>query len=410
MNLREFKSNLPFLLLLITALVNLTVPCRSQSSVLNKLTLHDKGYKIENKIKLQVSEKEYQRLFKNNGKHIYLKTATAAIINDDSVDIEELHTHGKTTLYMTRKSLTFDLDKKVSFKHGDDEESMKKFYAISLSMDRNYIRNRLSFEMMDHLRLFKLFYAFCEIEINEKTNGIYMIIERPQDWALKSKDSPLIIRRGFNHEIDKIKTREKEDNESIKRYRSIYRNIYSTISKHKGEKLFQELSQWIDLEMYMKWMAFNYFVRNGDYTDEVYFYIDTGDNRYKIIPWDYDDIFARQPHEGMSQKKVLMGDKYIFSSEDELDQKIAGDPYLYEKYLEQFKIVLLELEPALLEKVFSGTYAELYPYFSREDILQISRFDTFKEASLESLEYDLDNTYTQLLLSRAAYIQKLEEE
>ncbi len=408
MKLRGFNSNLAFLSFLITSLVNLYIPCRAQSSEVNELALQDKGYKIENKIKLQVSEKEYQRLFKSKGKHIILKTA-AVIINDQSVEVEELHTHGKTTLYMTRKSLTFDLGKKVSFKHGEDEESMKKFYAISMSMDKNYIRNRLSFEMMDHLRLFELFYTFCEIEINEKTNGIYMIIERPQDWALKSKDSPLIIRRGFNHEIDKIKTGKKVDHESIKSYRNIYREIYNAISKHKGEKLYNELSQWIDLEMYMQWLAFNYFVRNGDYTDEVYFYIDTKDNRYKIIPWDYDDIFARQPHEGMSQKKFLLGDKFVFSSEDELDQKIAEDPYLYEKYLEQFKIVLLQLEPALLEKVFTNTYAELYPYFKREDILQISRYDTFKGANLESLEYDLDNIYTQLLLSRAAYIQKLEE-
>lgn len=408
MKLRGFNSNLAFLSFLITSLVNLYIPCRAQSSEVNELALQDKGYKIENKIKLQVSEKEYQRLFKSKGKHIILKTA-AVIINDQSVEVEELHTHGKTTLYMTRKSLTFDLGKKVSFKHGEDEESMKKFYAISMSMDKNYIRNRLSFEMMAHLRLFELFYTFCEIEINEKTNGIYMIIERPQDWALKSKDSPLIIRRGFNHEIDKIKTGKKVDHESIKSYRNIYREIYNAISKHKGEKLYNELSQWIDLEMYMQWLAFNYFVRNGDYTDEVYFYIDTKDNRYKIIPWDYDDIFARQPHEGMSQKKFLLGDKFVFSSEDELDQKIAEDPYLYEKYLEQFKIVLLQLEPALLEKVFTNTYAELYPYFKREDILQISRYDTFKGANLESLEYDLDNIYTQLLLSRAAYIQKLEE-
>ena len=31
-----------------------------------------------------------------------------------------------------------------------------------------------------------------------------MVIERPEDWAMKKKNSPLIIRRGYNHTIDKM--------------------------------------------------------------------------------------------------------------------------------------------------------------------------------------------------------------
>ena len=62
------------------------------------------------------------------------------------------------------------------------------------------------------------------------------------------------------------------------------------------------MSQWIDLDIYMKWLAFNFFIRNGDYTDEVYFYMDPATGKYRIIPWDYDDIFASGPHEGSEEK------------------------------------------------------------------------------------------------------------
>jgi len=409
MNFQGYLPNSPVALLILCSFWFLTIPCISQPATVKKLALSDEGLKIENKIKLQISDKEYQSLFKTNGKRLNLNTANV-IVNDHSATVEELHTRGKTTLYMPRKSLSFDLGDKMSFHYNGDEVSMKKFYAISMSMDRNYIKNRLSFGMMGKLGLFQLFYTYCEIVINEKTNGIYLIIERPQDWALKSKDSPLIIRRGFNHEIEKIKTGKKVNKVTIKMYRNIYRDIYRNITKHKGEKLYQTISQLIDLEMYMQWLAFNYFVHNGDYTDEVYFYIDTKENRYKIIPWDYDDTFAREPHEGMSQKKFILGDKFIFSSEDELDQKIASDPYLYNKYLEQFRAVLLQLDPDFLQTVFKDTFAELYPYFSRDDILEISRKDTFKGASLESLEFDLDNIYTQLILTRSAYLNKLDKE
>ncbi len=372
------------------------------------LTLTDSGAKIENTIELKISLGEYQKIINSKGQRMYFKSPETTI-NGKAIECDELHTRGKTTLYLRRKSFSFDLNKKAKFFHGSKSESMKKFNAVSLSMDRNYIRNRLAFEMMDSLELFKLFYSYSEIIINGETEGIYMIIEKPQDWALKTKDSPLIMRRGFKHQIEKIKTDKKVDKDSIKIYRNIYNSIYRDLRKYDGMELFEALSKSINLEMYMKWLAFNFFVRNGDYTDEVYFYFDPAENRYKVIPWDYDDIFAREPHEGMAIKKDIIGDKLIFSSEDELDQKIAHDPYLYQKYLEQFSDMLNCLTEHVMKTAFEKTYAELYPYYQKEDILEISRNDTFKGASLESLEYELNNVYTQLSLSRLAYLDKLKE-
>ena len=96
----------------------------------------------------------------------------------------------------------------------------------------------------------------------------------------------------------------------------------------------------------MKWLAFNFIVKNGDYTDEVYFCIDPAVDKFKFIPWDYDDIFAIAPHEGNAIKKDAIGNKLIFSSEDKLDQKIANDAYLYHIYLSVFqktlKLLLLQ--------------------------------------------------------------------
>lgn len=38
-------------------------------------------------------------------------------------------------------------------------------------------------------------------------------------------------------------------------------------------------------------LAFNYLIRNGDYTDELFLYLTGKGNQFQIIPWDYDDIF-----------------------------------------------------------------------------------------------------------------------
>jgi len=44
------------------------------------------------------------------------------------------------------------------------------------------------------------------------------------------------------------------------------------------------LSKWVDIDSYLKWLAFNFLVRNGDYTDEVYFFADPGTGKFNIIP------------------------------------------------------------------------------------------------------------------------------
>ena len=74
--------------------------------------------------------------------------------------------------------------------------------------------------------------------------------------------------------------------------------------------------------------CFQFFVQNGDYSDEVFFYIDPKIRKFRIIPWDYDDIFANAPHEGGAENKKALSEINLFSTEDHLDEKIATDSYL----------------------------------------------------------------------------------
>ena len=190
-----------------------------------------------------------------------------------------------------------------------------------------------------------------------------------------------------------------------KKYLSNYKQLYRSLDKDTGEGLYKILSEYIDLEGYMKWLAFNFLVRNGDYADEVFFYIDPEIEKYRIIPWDYDDIFAISPHEGKEQRNKILGDKLIFSSEDLLDQKIAADPYLYEGYLKRFKEVLDKLSPELLKNVIENSYAELYPFYSDEEIISNSKFDYYKDASLENLKDYMLSIYLSLSASRNNYLE-----
>jgi spore coat protein H len=360
-----------------------------------ELNLTDQGKTIENSISFFLPEYQYENLKAKDGVKLSfggLKT----IINGDTLSAEEINTRGGSTLLFRRKSYSFTMKSEATFRHGERKEKFRKFYTLSLSMDKNYRSNRLAYEIMEKIHLFGLFYSFSELHINGNCEGICMVIERPEDWAFKKKNSPLIIRRGYNHTIDKMESVKIAGKSNADNYANYFNLIYKSLKKHEGEELYKTLSQWIDLENYMKWLAFNFLVRNGDYTDEVFLYIDPLINKFEIIPWDYDDLFLPEPHEGREKSRNILGDKLIFSSEDELDIKIATDPYLYNLYLVQFKKVLEQLNTETLKEVFENTYAELYPYYSNLDIIRMSQYDSHKETNLSLLGNDLRALYNQL--------------
>lgn len=372
----------------------------------DKLNLTDLGKKIENSVSFNTTLYNYKRIRDTTGQKIRVK-AISLIINGKTLDPEEMNTRGQSSLYYKRKSYSFSLKSEALFRHGERTESLKKFYAISLSMDKNYSRNRLAFEMMEAAQLFHLFYSFCELRINGQSEGIYMVIERPEDWAIKKKDSPLIIRRGYNNTIKNIKTNNNIERGKAKKYKGYFGQIYRSLNKYEGEKLYRTLSNWLDMDVYMKWLAFNFFVRNSDYTDEVYFFIDPGTSKFSIIPWDYDDLFAVAPHEGNIESRKFIGDKLFFSIEDRLDKKIVADPYLYKIYLIQLKELMDQLSNDVLKRVFENTYAELYPYYSDNEIISKSQYDLYKDDNLIKLKSDLLSVYEQLIIYRNYYLKYL---
>jgi len=371
-----------------------------------QLNLIDLGNKIQNTISLDISSPDYESIKAVTGREISVNPRLL-IINNDTLTAEEVSTRGQTTLFYRRKSYSFDLQSEASFHHGKKTKKFKRFYLLGLSMDRNYANNRLAFEMMETSKLFHLFYAYCDLRINGQSEGVCMILERPEDWAMKRKDSPLLIRRGYNNSMDKFKAGNTADKEMIKKYRANFREIYRSLDKYEGEELYRTISAWLETDVYMKWLAFNYFIRNGDYTDEVYFFVDPGTGKFNVIPWDYDDVFSAAPHEGYEESRKITGDKLFFSAEDLLDKKIVTDPYLYKMYLVQFEELLNELSPDVLKHIFEKTYAELYPYYSNDEIISQSKYDRHKNVNLAGLKSDMSAFYDHLVISRSILLQTI---
>ncbi|WP_026952637.1 CotH kinase family protein [Algoriphagus mannitolivorans] len=367
---------------------------QESSSIDSQLSFSDQSQKIENLIQLDLAPRDFIRLRQVTGKKEGFN-AKSLKINGQEVVPTDVHSRGQTTLSFPRKSLSIDLEKPIHFSRNERETKLKHLILLSLAMDKYYIRNRLAFGMMQEIGLMNYFFSYSNLEVNGTSQGIYLLVERPQDWAIHKAKSPIVIRRGYGHSIEKAKTSKTLSKSEAKELENSFKSIYQLLKNESGSNLYESLGQKLDLENYMSWMAFNFLVRNGDYADEVFFYIDPESGLFKIIPWDYDDIFSAFPHEGKAAQRSNPT-AYIFSKEDELDKKIAEDEFLYSKYLEVVKDIGSKLSVAKLKAIFEETYAELYPYYTRTEVLQNAKDDLYPDAYLEKLQQELASDFLMI--------------
>ena len=178
------------------------------------------------------------------------------------------------------------------------------------------------------------------------------------------------------------------------------RSIPKLTKALEGQQLYDSLNVVLHMDQYFKWLAFNYLIKNGDYTDELFLFLTPGENRFDIIPWDYDDIFQRQPHESYERRNKLLDHKLLFSGEAYLDIVIDSDSFLYLKFLQSFQEVLELLTPELIKTTFERVYTELYPYYMDQEIISQSESDHYGQTVLNILKQDLRHQFRNVLMQR----------
>ncbi|NNF33668.1 MAG: hypothetical protein HKN68_06150, partial [Saprospiraceae bacterium] len=205
--------------------------------------------------------------------------------------------------------------------------------------------------------------------------------------------TPVLVRREYNDSFIIEHSRDEEG----KKLRKTIQKGRKLSNDYEGKELEMEINKIIDLRRYYRWLSFNYLVMNGDYTDEVFFYYDDDNNTFKVIPWDYDDVFSSQPHEGWQQRKKNINNSLIFSGEAYLDRVIDKDEYMYLQYLDEFDKLIENMTPEMVEKSFLQVYQELYPFYTTPEILERSSLDQYGLTDLVSLEEDLNRHYSFLI-------------
>lgn len=229
---------------------------------------------------------------------------------------------------------------------------------------------------------------YAEVVINDESQGLYMVSQSPAEHLL-SKDADIVYRRRYNDFMELKKADKKLSEEQVSDYKNHIDGIYKDLKKLKGQALVDSLSEKMNLDGYLKWLALNYIVRNGDYLDEVFFFgkkNDAGKIYYDIFPWDLDDTFSEKMHmQGIpltlnNGAKKRSERQMLFGFESRLDQAVSEDPVLLNKYFQTLSEVTAQLDDAKLDSIFSKVSKKLSPYLLDEDILKNGALDAGAKA------------------------------
>jgi hypothetical protein len=355
------------------------------------------GFKA-NSFHIFTSNRIEKRIYESRSEKFDLGFYSSLYYGNKEFRVDNIKVRGQSALRFRRKSFYVHLDKKLPTPgvNSSDSAYYSKFILSAMPMDFTYIENKISQYLLAEVGLWSLKTFYTELYLNKQHQGIYLFVEDPKEYAFRQKNATVVIRRSVDHLIDQITRNSKMKLPSKKVYIDRFNSIYEDLKWLKGESLYRRLSEKMNLENYMRKIAVDEILENGDYTDEIFFYSNSGVNekiKFDILPWDYDDVFNPIPHE-IGRKDFLCGNSFglrvyptlqdlqnerqgrlLFSLEDDLDYVILKDDYLYSKYLKELESILQKLDNTLIDQTFEKVHNELLPFYNISEVIEQSKYD-----------------------------------
>ena len=321
----------------------------------------------------------------------------------NSYTIDRFEIRGDNTLNFTRKGFGVNMGRKLSFINPAEQSERKyeEFKLLAMVYDYTYIENSTAVGLFKEVDLWPVYSFFTEVSLNDHSQGLYHFIEDPAEYFIEQQNATFVVRRGYDH-IVKAYAINPGYQHNTEEYTNRLNKIYSILTEYSGQQIYDTLSAYIDLEQYFAKLSIDMIIKNGDYTDEIFFYskIRNGREVLGVFPWDYDDIFADQPHEigrtwatgsvfgqrdyySMDDVIADVGSKLLYSIEDDLDYKIAKDDVLYHEYLKTLRSVIGKIDQVAIDKIFDYTFDHIGPFYSNDSIVAQSKYDA------DETNYDL---------------------
>ncbi len=330
-----------------------------------------------NVVELKISAKDFSN-YKVKAEAYSFTESAVSINGHELLAIPEMETRGQSSIAAPRRNFGLKLDTKIQLGSIDT----KNINLLSMWIDKGYISSKFGLMVVEKLKIgAPILNEYTELRINGKTNGLYLMVEKPKSAA---GSTPYMVRRAYK---SRFKSKEAKIGKSVtpdevKKIEHVRDSIYSVLDKKSGPELFADLQQKMDIESYMKWMVMNSLFRNGDGPDEVFFYVDSkiyksGSIYFRIMPWDFDDLFKSMHSVSINQTEIDKNpNSIIYNFEDKLDYRFAHDPYLYSQLQSMTKNLLTtELSQANTNALLDTLQQQISPFLERTDILEMGRVD-----------------------------------
>jgi len=377
-----------------------------------------------------VTDAQLKIINESRGKEFFVINPVPELnLGNKSYSIDRFKIRGENTLNFFRKGFGINMNDKISLLNTNDgsERKYEEFKLLAMVYDYTYIENCVAVSLLKEVNLWPVQSFFTEVRLNNHTQGLYHFIEDPTEYFIEQKDASIVIRRGYNH-IVKSYTSNRNIISDPQKNIARFNRIYSAIASYSGHQLSDTLSAYLDLEQYFTKLSIDLLVKNGDYTDEIFFYTRNLNGReiFGVFPWDYDDIFSDYPHEigrswapgtvfghreysGMNDVIADVGSKLLFSIEDDLDYKIAKDSYLYQQYLNTLRSVMEKIDPVTLDQIFDYALEHISPFYSHDDIVLQSKYD-LNETNFDLFSSNLSEKREMLKTRRGWILQELDNQ
>ncbi len=264
----------------------------------------------------------------------------------------KLKLHGQGSLDCERKSLSLNLT--------DDQprqwlldSGTDKFILVSMCKDDRYISQFTANLLMADLGLFVPKFRMVELVIGGKSQGVYLLIEKPGAALERGTTRTRSIVRRHNDIEGAAPTLDYAVDDHAQAL-AAYESLISQAEALKGDKLLAWLEPAMDLDQYLRWIALMSLLQSGDFIDEVYFMSTevTGPDAsardyFSISTWDQDGIFTNCHKGGMNAMPDPHG--LLNCVEGRLDHAIFSEPKLYKRFAGALEMTLAWLDQATFD-------------------------------------------------------------
>ena len=307
---------------------------------------------------------------------------TPAILqyNDKSYEVFVKY-RGNHTRKLIKKS--YDIRLKSPELLGNREVHLNAEY-----FDTSFIRNKLSLDLFQSFGVLSPSSQHIRLNINDQYEGVYLQLESVSDLFLKHRQLPLgpiyyAVNNNGNFSLINPFTKKMKDSLMLGYQRKLgtssddyyLTELISIINHTPFPKFEEEISKYLSVEKYLRWLAVAVCTQNLDGFKKNYaLYRNTQNGLFEIIPWDYDATFGRDWNgEDLHYKRIPI------SGYNNLSQKLLEIP----TFRQQYKGIMEEI----LETLF--TSSNLEPKINA--LTQFVRPHLTEDVSLEV--FDLEPTY-----------------